>query len=204
MKKTYLLKTISAILILATFTLSAFGCKKSNKDDGNSDINSGDTTDVTNPGENINSDDDQKVDGGGDTNPGDDNTNNDTTDDNTNDDDPGENDTENGNVSEVDGARKHINLASGGKKEITLSDYVIVSGAGDVTYEIKSSSEHLSLSSISEGKFTVTAGNVSEPTNASFVITVCLDGEAQLTVELFVSIIEVGGYVPDENEDTEW
>ena len=180
MKNTQILRAVALVLILATFAFSAFGCKKHDKNDGNDSTN-----DITNPGENITPDDDQTVEGGGDNNPGEDNS-------------------DNGHISEVEGANKSINLASGNSKEITLSDYVSISGAENLTYEVKSNSADLSCGSVADGKFTITAGNVSEMTNATLTITVCSDGEARLTVQLFVTIIEVGGYVPDDNVDTDW
>ena len=180
MKNTQILRAVALVLILATFAFSAFGCKKHDKNDGN-----GGTNDITNPGENITPDDDQTVEGGGDNNSGEDNS-------------------DNGHISEVEGAKKSFNLTSGESKEITISDYVSISGADSITYEVKSNSDVLSCGSVADGKFTITAGEVSEITNATLTITVCSDGEARLTVQLFVTIIEVGGYVPDDNVDTDW
>ena len=180
MKNTQILRAIASLLILATFATVAIGCKKPSKNDGN-----GNTNDITNPGENTTPDDDQKVDDGGDNNPGEDNS-------------------DNGHISEVEGVKKSINLTSGDSREITISDYVSVSGAENLTYEVKSNSDLLSCGSVAYGKFTITAASVSELTNATITITVSSDGEVRLTVQLFVTIIEVGGYVPDDNVDTDW
>ena len=91
-------------------------------------------------------------------------------------------------IDEIDGANKFFRLTSGNSKEITLSDYINTNGLGNITYAIKANSVLLTIGSVVNGKFTVTAGEVSETTAAALYITVCYSGEEKLTVELSLQI----------------
>ncbi len=91
-------------------------------------------------------------------------------------------------VSEIDGAEKTFKLISGNSKEITLTDYINTNGLSKITYEVRSSNIALTLSPVSDGKFTITAGEVNEATNATVSIIVSYNGEQKLVVELSVQI----------------
>ena len=90
-------------------------------------------------------------------------------------------------IEEVQGANKSFNLISGSNKEITLSDYINTNGLAGITYEILGE-ENLILSEISNGKFTITAGTVSQATVVNVKITVSHNGVAKLSVDLSVQI----------------
>ena len=91
-------------------------------------------------------------------------------------------------VEEVADAIKAFRLTSGNSKELALVDYVNTNGLSKITYELKTNSSLITLSSIADGKFTVTAGEVSEATNVTVSIIVSYDGTEKLTVELSVEI----------------
>ena len=85
-------------------------------------------------------------------------------------------------------ADKDINLTSGDVKEIALADYVNVNGLSKITYKVLTSNEIVTLSAISDGKFTITAGKVSKETVVKVAINVYYDNVAKRTVELSVKI----------------
>ena len=91
-------------------------------------------------------------------------------------------------INEISGANKSFNLISGKSKEITLADYIDTNGLSGITYELKSSSAHVILSDIVDGKFTITAGNTNETVNEKVSIIVCHKGSEKLTVELSVVV----------------
>ena len=91
-------------------------------------------------------------------------------------------------IEEVQGVNKAFSLISGNNKEIVIADYVNVNGLGKITYEIKANNEVVAIGEIVDGKFTITAGEVSEETAVTVSITVCYDGAAKLTVELSVHV----------------
>lgn len=107
-------------------------------------------------------------------------------------------------ISEVDGADKTIGLFSGDEKEIILADYVVTGGQSGITYEVRTNHSAIILSDVSDGKFIITAGEVNETTNTVVSIIVSCDGVEKLTVELSVKLVEKGGFMPDENVDTDW
>ena len=102
--------------------------------------------------------------------------------------------------------KKYIELRqlSGDSVEIALADYVNTNGLEGVTYNIETDNDSVILSSVVDGKFNATAGNVSEVTNATVSITVCHEGAEKLTVELSFKITDKGGIVPDDNIDNDW
>ena len=91
-------------------------------------------------------------------------------------------------VEPVKGAITALELASGEIREITIADYVNVNGLSKITYEVKSSNPAAELSAVADGKFTVTAGEVSGEATHKISINVYYDGVARLTVELSVKI----------------
>ncbi len=91
-------------------------------------------------------------------------------------------------VEEVTGANKSFRLISGNSKEFVLADYINVNGLSKITYEVKTNNAVVTLSPIADGKFTITAGEVSEETVATVTITVYYDNAAKLAVELAVQI----------------
>ena len=91
-------------------------------------------------------------------------------------------------VEAVEGGNKSIRLISGDSKEISLSDYVNLNGLSKITYGVKSSNAVVKLSSVADGKFTITAGEVAEETVVTVTITVNYDGAQALVVELTVTI----------------
>ncbi len=102
-------------------------------------------------------------------------------------------------VEAVKGAVKEFSIVSGGNKEIALSDYVNVNGLSKITYEIQASNEVLTLSPITDGKFTVTAGEVNGEVVVKVSVNVYYDGVAKLSVELSVKITnDVAPTVSDE------
>ena len=91
-------------------------------------------------------------------------------------------------VLEVEDANKSFRLFSGNAQEITIADYVNENGLTKLTYAAQSSSAALRLSAISNGKFTITAGEVSEATVVTVSIIVSYDGIEKLAVELSIEI----------------
>ena len=93
-------------------------------------------------------------------------------------------------VEEIEGADREFKLTAGNDKEITLSDYVNVNGLSGISYKLAASSTAVTLSEIVEGKFTITAGDVSEATTVKVTITVSHGGVDKLTVELSVQVTD--------------
>ena len=91
-------------------------------------------------------------------------------------------------VIEVEGANKSFNLISGDSKEISLADYINENNLSSITYEVKTNNEAVTLSAIVDGKFTITAGSVSEESIVTVTILVNYKGEVKHTVELSVKI----------------
>lgn len=174
MKRSLVIKRLTALLLLLAMGLSLIGCNGGREPQGGKDpsedsgVNDGnEPTDGNKP-----------TDGG---------------------------EPSDGDVSEVTGAQRSFTLATDDEKEITLADYVNANGLDNITYEIKTNrSDAITLSPVTDGRFTVTAGAVSEPTNAVVSITVYRNGTERLTVELSFVITPRGGYVPDDNVDTDW
>ncbi len=91
-------------------------------------------------------------------------------------------------IAVLKGANKEISLISGGSKEIVLADYVNVNGLSKITYKALSSNEILTLSPIADGKFTITAGEVSGEAVVKVAVNVYYDGVSKRTFELTVKI----------------
>ena len=181
MKKSLVIKGIAMVLIIFVFGLAAIGCRRDkNKDNTDNGINDGNNV----------SDDNNNNNGGS------------NTDDNNNTDDNGGNTV--GDISEVDGADKSIGLFSGDEKKIVLADYIDTKGQDGITYEVKTSNAAVELSPIADGEFTITACEVNEITNVVVSIVVYHNGTEKLTVELSVKVVERGGFIPDDNVDTDW
>lgn len=178
MKKTLIIKRLIALLLIVAMGFSIVGCKK--KKPENPDTNGGgEIGDQTKPDDGAN---------GGNSDGG-----NDSAGDNTGD-----------GIREVAGADKTLGLFSGDVVEITISDYVDTNGLDKISYKVSSGKDVLILGAVSDGKFTVTAGDVNAVTSATVSITVCYDGTEKLTVNLTVTVVEKGGYMPDDNIDTDW
>lgn len=112
-------------------------------------------------------------------------------------------------VTEVAGANKTLTLASGATKEITLSEYISVNNHGTITYTVQSSGTLLTVGSLSEEGFTVTAGNATETAYVALTVSVSHDGTPALEFELFVEVRagnngSSDGFTPDDNVDTDW
>ena len=84
-------------------------------------------------------------------------------------------------------AEKSFRLLAGNSKELTIADYVDDKNLSNLTYEIATENEEITLSEIAEGKFTVTAGS-EEVTGAKVSIVVKYNGEIVLTVEIAVTV----------------
>ena len=91
-------------------------------------------------------------------------------------------------VEEVAGANKSFRLTSGNDKEIVLADYINTNGLSNITYNVQASDALITASSIVDGKFTITAGTVSQETIVTVSISVLYNGERKLVVELSVQI----------------
>ena len=85
-------------------------------------------------------------------------------------------------------ANKEISIISGANKEIVLADYVNVNGLSKITYKLLTSNEILTLSDISDGKFTITAGEVSGETVVKVSVNVYYDNVAKRTFDITVKI----------------
>ncbi len=83
-------------------------------------------------------------------------------------------------------AEKEIIIVIGKHKQITLSDYIDDKGLSGITYEAKADGK-VTLSEISEGKFTITAGT--EEGETQVTVTVKYKEEVKLTVTLTVTVI---------------
>lgn len=113
------------------------------------------------------------------------------------------------NIEEADiGARK-LKLAPGKSLEVVLADYVNENGLDGITYELQSGDSAITLTPVTDGKFTVTASDVGERDGITVTITVFHNGEERLKVELSVQITNditdySPEYVPDDNVDHDW
>ncbi len=178
MKKSLGIKRLTALLLLLAMGLSLIGCNGGREPQGENDPS----------GDSSISDGSKPTDGN---KPSEGN--------------PSGGNQSDGDVSAVAGAQRSFTLATDDEKEITLADYVNANGLDNITYEIKTNrSDAITLSPVTDGRFTVTAGAVSEPTNAVVSITVYRNGAEKLTVELSFVITQRGGYVPDDNVDADW
>ncbi len=91
-------------------------------------------------------------------------------------------------VEAVKGANKEFSIISGANKEIVLADYVNVNDLSKITYKVQASNEIVTLSSVTDGKFTITAGEVNGEAIVKVSINVYYDNVAKLSVELSVKI----------------
>lgn len=186
MKNTLIIKRLIALLLIVAMGFSIVGCKK--KKTENPDTNGGgEIGDQTKPDDGANGGNSDGGNGGNS--------------------DGGNNSTGEGTgdgICEVEGADKTLGLFSGDVVEITISDYVDTNGLDKISYKVSSGKDVLILGAVSDGKFTVTAGDVNAVTSATVSITVCYDGTEKLTVDLTVTVVEKGGYMPDDNIDTDW
>ena len=64
-------------------------------------------------------------------------------------------------IEEIADTNKSFNIISGNNKEIVLADYINTNGLNNISYEIVADNTAAILSDIVDGKFTITAGNVS-------------------------------------------
>ncbi len=90
-------------------------------------------------------------------------------------------------IEEVEGANKSFSIISGDNKEIVISDYINVNGLNNISYEI-TVGDCVTVSDIIDGRFTITAGTVSEATSTCVTIKVIHNGYEKLTVDLTVNI----------------
>ena len=90
-------------------------------------------------------------------------------------------------VKELDGSKSFI-LLQGESKELSLADYVDPDGLSKITYKVKTSNAVLSLSAISDGKFTMTAGSVNKVTDLTVSIIVYYDNVEHHKIDLSVKI----------------
>ena len=93
-------------------------------------------------------------------------------------------------VEEVAGANKVLQLMANEQKEIVLSDYVNVNGLSKITYSILASDELVTVGTLADGKFTITAGEVGGEATMTVTITVSYDGEEKCEVVLTVNLSE--------------
>ena len=103
-------------------------------------------------------------------------------------------------VEAIEEANKSFRLTSGNGKEITLADYININGLGNITYAVKADSDLAIISSIADGKFTLTAGDVTEAKVVLVSIVVSYKGEEKLTVDLSVEITNDLAPILFENE----
>ncbi len=91
-------------------------------------------------------------------------------------------------IVEVDGTNKNVRLNSGNEKTITIADFVNVNELSSITYNVKSNSDKVILSEITNGAFTITAGDVNELVSAVVTLEVLYKGEVKLSVEFNVDV----------------
>ena len=91
-------------------------------------------------------------------------------------------------VEPVKGANKDINMVPGESKEIILGDFINTNGLSKISYKAQANNELITVGEISDGKFTVTAGNMVGEANVKVAINVYYDGKAKLSVELNVKL----------------
>ena len=103
-------------------------------------------------------------------------------------------------VYEVEGGKKSFVLIQGDSQEISLADYIDSNGLSKISYKVKTSNAVVSLSAVSDGKFTMTAGAVKEATDVTVSIIVYYDSVEKLKVDLAVRISnEVAPTLESEN-----
>ena len=91
-------------------------------------------------------------------------------------------------IEEVEGGKRDFRLVSGDSVEIALADYVNANGLSKISYEVKASNASATVSSIADGKFTVTAAEIDGRAEVKVFIYVSYDGVKKLTVELGVKV----------------
>ena len=91
-------------------------------------------------------------------------------------------------IEEVEGGKRSFVLLPGESVEIALADYVNAGSLSKITYKAKASNAVVSLSPITDGKFTITAGEINKKTDLTVSIIVCYDGAEKLKVDLAVQI----------------
>ena len=91
-------------------------------------------------------------------------------------------------VSETVGGEKSFYIISGASREINISDYVNTNGLGKITYKVKTSNAVLSVGTVENARFTLTAGGVREATDVTVTISVLYDNVEKLKVTLSVCI----------------
>ena len=89
----------------------------------------------------------------------------------------------------VAGANKQLQLNSGESKEIVISQYINTNDLSKITYKALTSNEVISLGTIADGKFTITAGQVNGKMDVTVSINVYYDNVAKRTVDLCVTVI---------------
>lgn len=85
-------------------------------------------------------------------------------------------------------AEKTLEIVSGKSSEITLSDYIDGKNLSQLTYEVSSGNTLVTVSEITEGKFTVTAGGTEENIDVDLDICVKYKGESKLTVTITLQV----------------
>ena len=91
-------------------------------------------------------------------------------------------------IEEIENASRTFKLTTGNSREIVLADYINVNGLSKITYDIKVNNNAITLGALSDGKFTVTAGEVSEETDVTVSVDAYYDGTLKLTVELTIKV----------------
>ena len=91
-------------------------------------------------------------------------------------------------VYELSGAAKSFTLTPGESIEISISDYVDPNGVGNLTYKVKTGNAVASVSPVSDGKFTISAGDVNQITDLTVSIIVSKNGRELLKVDLAIRI----------------
>ena len=91
-------------------------------------------------------------------------------------------------VEEIFGGNKSFTLICGNTQEIIVADYVNTNGLGNITFEIKASDAAAIISSVTDGKFVVKAGEVSEEKVVTVTISALYNGTEKLAVELTFAI----------------
>ena len=94
-------------------------------------------------------------------------------------------------VEAIKDANKNITMDSGETKEISIADYVNVNGLSKISYKVMANKDVVTLSSVTDGKFTVTAGEVIGEIVAKVSINVYYDGVAKLTLDLTVNVVNM-------------
>ena len=91
-------------------------------------------------------------------------------------------------IEEVEGGKRDFRLISGDSVEIALADYVNANGLSKISYEVKASNASASVSAVADGKFTITAADIDGRADVKVFIYVSYDGVKKLTVELGVKV----------------